>query len=157
MADDKTKNGRVMRIVLVTSLALNLAVAGLVVGSFASGRVGDGPPRSFDLGIGPMARALAPEDRREIGARLREARPMRDYNPRQQVSLMIATLRVEPFEPESLRRLVEEQARHSGQFQTLAQEVVINHIAAMPAEARAAFADRFEAELANLRERPKRD
>jgi hypothetical protein len=153
MANVKTQNGRVLRIVLVVSLALNLAVAGLVVGSFASGRVGAGPPRSFDVGLGPMSRALAPEDRREIGTALRNARPMAGYRPRQQATLMIAALRATPFEPETLRVLIAEQAAHGA----LAQDVVIDHIVTMSDEHRAAFADRLQVELSKLRPRPERN
>ncbi|MDO6589247.1 hypothetical protein DS901_03655 [Loktanella sp. D2R18] len=157
MADEKTKNGRVLRIVLVVSLALNLAVVGLVAGSFASGRVGDGPPRSFDLGLGPMSRALAPEDRREIGTALRHARPMGEYNPRRQVTLMIATLRATPFDPEALRDLIVEQAEHGTQIQNVAQDVVIDHITTMSDESRVAFADRLQDELTKVRPRPERN
>jgi uncharacterized membrane protein len=157
MANEQAKNGRVLRIVLVVSLALNLAVAGLVVGSFASGRIGDGPPRSFDLGIGAMARALAPEDRRQIGVALRRARPMGDFNPRGQVELMVAALRADPFEADALRTVMSEQAQRISQVQGAAQDVVVDHIATMSVADRAAYADRLVDELSRERPRPQRN
>lgn len=157
MADKQAKNGRAVRIVLVVSLALNLAVAGLVVGSFASGRMGDGPPRSFDLGIGSMARALAPEDRRQIGAALRRARPMGDFNPRGQIELMIAALRAEPFDADALRAVMGDQALRASQVQSAAQAVVIDHISTMTVADRTAYADRLVAEFSRERPRPQRN
>ena len=94
---------RIWQIVLVCSLALNLAVAGVVVGSFASGRLGEGPPRSFDLGLGPISRALAPQERREVGRSLRRDSVMRDFDLRGRVSGMVRALKADPFEPERLR------------------------------------------------------
>lgn len=157
MADVKAKNGRAVRIVLVVSLALNLAVAGLVVGSFASGRMGEGPPRSFDLGIGAMARALTPEDRRQIGTQLRRARPMGEFNPRGQVEQLIDALRADPFDPDALQAAVAEQAQRTALVQTAAQDVVVDHIAAMSDADRAAFADRLVNELSRERSRPPRN
>jgi len=62
MADQQPR--KLWRIVLVISLALNLAVVG-VVGGFMVRSSGDkGPPRSFDVGLGPIGRALDREDRR---------------------------------------------------------------------------------------------
>ena len=153
MADEQGKSGRTMRIVLVASLALNLAVAGLVVGSFASGRMGDGPPRSFDLGLGPISRALAPEDRRHVAIALRRTRPMADYDLRGQISQMVATVRADPFEPDALRALMVEQSQHTDQLQQNAQEVLIDHFTTMSVEERNAFADRLVAELSRVRER----
>jgi uncharacterized membrane protein len=157
MADEQVKNKRVMRIVLVVSLALNLAVAGLVVGSFVSGRMGNGPPRSFDLGIGSMARALNPEDRREIGAALRRARPIGDFNPRSQIELMVTALRADPFDADALRAVMSEQAQSTTQVQGAVQDVVVEHITEMSAAERAAYADRLVNELSRVRPRPQRD
>ena len=90
---DKTpqasRPGRLWKIVLVVSLALNLAVAGLVIGAAIKGRFGDGPPRSFDLGAGPISRALEPEERRQIMRDLRQDRALRDFNPRETAAALL--------------------------------------------------------------------
>jgi len=71
MADQQPR--KLWRIVLVTSLALNLAVVG-VIGGLALRSSGDkGPPRNFDVGLGSIGRALSQEDRRAIGSALRNA------------------------------------------------------------------------------------
>jgi hypothetical protein len=141
------------RIALVLSLALNLAVVGIVVGSYASGRVGDGPPRSFDLGLGPVSRALLPEERREIGRNLRQNRVMRDVDLRDRVDGMSAVLRAEPFDPEALRVLMDDQAAQISNVQAKAQDAFLAQIAAMTPERRRMFADQLLQEMSKDRRR----
>lgn len=156
MAEDSTpsqKPNRMWRIALVLSLALNLAVVGIVVGSYASGRVGDGPPRSFDLGLGPVSRALLPEERREIGRNLRQNRVMRDVDLRARVDGMSAVLRAEPFDPEALRVLMDDQAAQISNVQAKAQDAFLAQIAAMTPERRRMFADQLLQEMSKDRRR----
>lgn len=156
MAEDNTpsqKPNRMWRIALVLSLALNLAVVGIVVGSYASGRVGDGPPRSFDLGLGPVSRALLPEERREIGRNLRQNRVMRDVDLRDRVDGMSAVLRAEPFDPEALRVLMDDQAAQISNVQAKAQDAFLAQIAAMTPERRRMFADQLLQEMSKDRRR----
>ena len=55
-----------VRIVLLTSLALNLAVLGVVIGAFVRfGPHRDGPPSRADLVGGAYTHALSPADRRK--------------------------------------------------------------------------------------------
>lgn len=68
---DAVKPRRLGRVVLVASLALNVLLAGAILGSFATGRAG--PPRGFDLQIGPLGQLLSKEQRREVGRDLRRA------------------------------------------------------------------------------------
>jgi uncharacterized membrane protein len=154
MADDKTpqpRPSRLWRVVLVLSLALNLAVIGVVVGSAASGRWGDGPPRSFDLGLGPIARALEPQERRAIGRKLREDRSLRDFDLRDRVNRVVAALQADPFEPDVLRALLAEQSERITAVQATAQEVVVEQITAMTPERRRAFADQVLEEMSRAR------
>ena len=154
MADDKTpqaRPSRLWRIVLVLSLALNLAVIGVVVGSAASGRWGDGPPRSFDLGLGPIARALEPQERRAIGRKLREDRSLRDFDLRDRVNRVVAALQADPFEPDVLRALLAEQSERITAVQATAQEVVVEQITAMTPERRRAFGDQVLEEMSRAR------
>ncbi len=154
MADDKTpqaRPSRLWRVVLVLSLALNLAVIGVVVGSAGSGRWGDGPPRSFDLGLGPIARALEPQERRAIGRKLREDRSLRDFDLRDRVNRVVAALQADPFEPDVLRALLAEQSERITAVQATAQEVVVEQITAMTPERRRAFADQVLEEMSRAR------
>ncbi|HEV8033419.1 periplasmic heavy metal sensor [Yoonia sp.] len=154
MAEDKSPQARPSRlwqIVLVLSLALNLAVVGVVVGSAASGRWGDGPPRSFDLGLAPIARALEPQERRAIGRKLREDRSLRDFDLRDRVNRVVTALRADPFDPDVLRALLAEQSERITAVQATAQEVVVEQIIAMTPERRRAFAEQVLEEMARAR------
>ncbi|WP_333712463.1 periplasmic heavy metal sensor [Yoonia sp.] len=131
---------RLWQIVLVLSLALNLAVAGVVAGTVLSGRTGDGSPRSFDLGIGPVAQALDRQERREVGRMLRQARVLRDVNPRGRVAEMIAVLQTEPLDADLLRAIFAQQAADVARLQLRAQEALLTTIMTMSPERRAAFA-----------------
>lgn len=149
------KPSRLWRIVLVVSLALNLAVVGLVVGITASGRLGDGPPRNFELNLGPMARALEPQERREIGKALRSDRSLRNFDLRGRVDDMVVALQAEPFDAEVLRGLMAEQSHRMQDLQSDAQAALMDQIVDMTPERRAEFADRLRDEMS--KERPPRN
>lgn len=141
------KPGRLWKIVLVLSLALNLAVAGVVAGTVLSGRTSGGPPRSFDLGIGPVAQALSRQERRDVGRMLREARVLRDLNPRGRAAEMIAVLQSEPLDADLLRALFSEQGADVARLQSTAQEALLTTIQNMSPERRAAFAAALAEEM----------
>lgn len=158
MAEDKMptpRPNRLWRIVLVVSLALNLAVVGVVVGSAMSGRLGKDPPRSFDLGLGPVSRALDKDERREIGRSLRQNAALRDVNLRDRVTDMVAALTAEPFDPDALRGVMDAQAAGMANVQATAQGALVEQIVAMTPERRRAFAAQLTEELS--RERPRRN
>lgn len=150
----RAKPGRLWRIVLVCSLALNLAVAGLVIGSLAAGRLGDGPPRSFDLGIGPVARALTQQERRHIGHSLRQDRVLRGFDLHGRVSNMVVALKAEPFDPDLLRSLLADQNARTAEVQSKAQAAFLDVILGMAPDRRRAFADQLADELSKARPRP---
>jgi uncharacterized membrane protein len=149
------KPGRLWRVVLVCSLALNLAIVGLVVGMLASGRLGDKPPRSFDLGLGPIARALTPDERREIGRDLRQDGALRDFDLRARAQRIIAALQADPFDREVLRVLLDEQNVRVTDVQGKAHKAFLDQITQMTPERRAEFADQLAGELS--KPRPPRD
>lgn len=149
----KTGPSRVWRVVLVLSLAMNLAVVGLVVGASVSGRFGDRPPRSFDFGLGPVARALEPRERRQIGLAMRRDGALRDMDLRGNAAAMIAALRADPFDAGQLQDLMVAQAGQMAMLQRNAQAALLDQISAMSPDRRAAFADRLQEELSRGRDR----
>ena len=156
MADPVEKPRRLWRIVLVCSLALNLAVAGVVIGAASSGRIGDGPPRSFDLGVGPMARALMPQEQRQIRRAMRESQVLRSVDLRGSMRGIEAALIAEPFAPEALRTALSAQRNKLLSLQSEAQEALILAVSEMTPERRAAFAAAVVAEMAKTRSRGQR-
>jgi len=156
MAEEQTSIGRpnrLWRTVLVLSLALNLAVVGMVVGTAVSGRLGDGPPRSFDLGLGPVSRALAPQERREIGRNLRRDGGMQNSGLRDRASDIVAALKADPYDPEALQALMDAQAASMMDIQARAQAATLDQISAMTPERRRAFADQLAEELSRIKPR----
>lgn len=143
----KSGPSRLWRVVLVLSLALNLAIVGMVVGAGFSGRFGDHPPRSFDFGLGPVARALAPEERRAVGRAMRRDAGLRAVDLSGNAQDMIAALRADPFDQTRLEILMDAQMAQTAMIQQSAQDALLLQIAAMSQERRAAFADRLQEEL----------
>ena len=154
MVDQQSTSGMprpLWRIVLVCSLALNLAIAGVIGGSLISGRFGDGPPRSFDLGLGPVSRALTQDERRDIGRIMRRDRSLRDIDLRGRASDMVQALKAEPFDADVLRSLMAEQSARVADMQSRAQDAFIAAIADMSTERRTEFADQLARELSKVR------
>ncbi|MGJ8621613.1 MAG: periplasmic heavy metal sensor [Yoonia sp.] len=153
MAEQTGKPSRLWRIVLVLSLALNLAVAGVVVGAVGSGKFGDRPPRSFDLGVGPISRALLPDERRQIRRSLRQQRVLHGTNPGERFTQMADILRADPFDQQALTQVLEQQSARMSQVQRGVQKALMDTIIAMTPERRAAFADALLAEPSIPRQR----
>ena len=136
-----------VKVLLFSSLALNLLVAGLVVGALLAHR-GDHenhPPR-LDRISGPMTRALSLEDKRVIGKSMRAA--YRDMWPsradsRADYDAMAAALRADPFDPEDVRAAMERQLEIVGRRANLGRELLLDRLSAMSPEERAGFADRL--------------
>ena len=136
-----------LRWVLVVSLALNLLVAGLVVGAALRD---DGPRRHMEIGPGPLAKALSEADRRAILAELRErpgVGPPGREERRQAMAEVLAALRTEPFDRERAEAALASQAERLATVERAIQDAMIARVASMSPEERAAFADRLETEL----------
>lgn len=142
-----------MRWLLIASLALNLAIAGLVAGAVVRARH-MGPPHGFDLAIGPIARALAPEDRRWIMRDLagNRALPARDPAARRaEMRALLAAVTAQPFDPAAVAAALETQRSGAQSLQIAAETALVARLATMSPEARAAFAARLSDELARDR------
>lgn len=141
--------GRLLRVALVISIALNLAVAGLVVGSAVKFR-GERPVPLRDLGFGAFTDVMTKEQR----ARLRQAffaqaPDFKDLRRQMQSdrSAVLDSLRAQPFDPAAFgHALAAMNARHAartGYGEVLLRDLVTS----MSNEERAAFVDRLQAEM----------
>lgn len=145
MAD---KPSRVLRIALILSLALNLAVIGVFVGAVVKFRDG-GPPQRVDFSLGPLGRALAAEDRRAIGRALRGREDLRHGGPRDwRASLdeLATIVAADPFDPEALRRHLNGIRGQGAALIEAGQDAMVERIAGMSAAERAALAERVRTE-----------
>jgi uncharacterized membrane protein len=141
-----SRDRRLMRIVLVTSLALNLAVVGLAAG-WALRHAGDAKPSRLDMAGGPLTRALSREDRREIGQQMRQAWREADDGRgdlRESYDALVADLRAVPFDPGRVsKRMRQHRERFAVRFE-LGQDVLVRHLANMSDAERRAYAERLE-------------
>ena len=141
--------GRAVRIALAVSVALNLAVVGVVAGAaLKHGPAGHEMER--DIGFGPFSEALSREDRRALrGQILQRAPELRSVRKEMQADTqsLLAVLRAEPIDAAGLTAVMETQrVRMAGRLE-LGQTVLRDFLIAMPPEARKDFADRLEARL----------
>lgn len=142
---------RGLRWLLIASLALNLLVAGLVVGALAREGGPGARPRPAELSLGPFARALEPEDRRAVLRSLGDHRPdLRPLGRQDRAALfaeVMAALRAEPFDRARAAAALAEQSARVAEVERAVRDALLARLAAMTAAERAAFADRLEAEL----------
>ncbi len=146
MVNTTAKPSRMLRIVLVASLALNVAVVGGTVGMLASGRAHDGPPQRMMFDFGPLGSVLESEDRRAIGQAMRKggARPLNRQELDGKIEILAATLRTMPFDADAVHEIMATFRMRSEQIQKEAQGAFLERLTAMSPEARATLADRLE-------------
>lgn len=147
-------SGRWTRVALVISLALNLAVAGLVAGAMLRGPWrGDDGPRAVvarDPGLGPYAAALSEDDRTALRRAMRERLPdLRAARTgfRADMQGVLDALRAEPFAPDALRAAMARSSSRLTETVEIGQALVFDRIAELDAAGRRAFADRLEQAL----------
>lgn len=146
MADPFPPSGRtrLLRWLLVVSLAINLAVIGMALGFMLRDHTGR-PPRGFDMTLGHVGRALAPEDR----AALRDALKARaDIMPPRRareadLAVLVIALTQDPYDPDALREALSAPVRRAAKVQAVAATVLASRIDAMTDQARAALAARL--------------
>ena len=139
-----------MRVLLVVSLALNLLVAGVVVGHVVrDGDHGRGP-RPVEIALGPFARAMDAGDRRAILESLRGNPDLQPLSRDQRAAAfgeILATLRAEPFDRARAEAALSAQAQRVQGLERALQGALLDRLAALTADQRVAFADRLQAEL----------
>lgn len=144
---------RALRVALGVSVALNLAVLGIVAGvAINHPREGD-PSRGF--AFGPFNGALTPEDRRALRREFREAMPdLRQSFGRMRAEFgqMQGILRAEPYDPAAFAALLENQRARGDRMMATAQRLIADHVAAMSPPDRRAFADRLAEQMERRRD-----
>lgn len=142
-----------IRIVLILSLGLNLAVVG-AVGAMA---LRHGKPMHDGGYGGPLTRALESEDRRAIGKSLRARFPRNDAAKLQeqaaQEAALLAALRAVPFDPAPVARLMGERQQRVSERVELGQAMLLERLTAMSEARRAAYADRLAEKFARYAHR----
>ena len=161
MPEETRKTTRGWRVVLIASLALNLAVLGAVGGWVL--RHGLGPDhrhgphaaRMAQMG-GPLTRALDAEGRDAVAAQLRgdgAAHAARRAALRASLEALLADLRARPFDPARVEtRLAAQRAQVTGRLEA-GHAALLTHLAGMSDAGRAAYADRLEETLRHWRAR----
>lgn len=135
---------RALRIALGVSVALNLAVAGIVAGVAFSHPPGGDPARGF--AFGPFNGALTRPERKELReAFRREAPDLRGAwrEMKAEFGRMQAVLRAEPYDPAAFAAILDTQRARGERMTRIAQGLIADHVAAMTPEDRAEFATRL--------------
>lgn len=146
----KTKSGTGLRVALALSVAVNLAVLGLIAGAIMRDGPGLRGAMVRDLGFGPYTEALRPEDRKALRQALFEKAPeLRETRRlmREDMQALLGLLRADRFDAEAFHARMEAQHERMEHQLRLGQSLLQDFIAAMPAAERRAFADRLEAGL----------
>ena len=144
------RNRTWMRVALIVSLALNFLILGIVGGAVLShergGLRGELGPASF----GPYGRAFDAEDRAALRQAIRAEAPRLRQNRqavRQGFRDLLAALRTQPYDAAQVAAIIDRQQAHLRDQMTLMRGLMLDRVAAMTPEQRAAFADRLEAIL----------
>lgn len=146
------RSPRWMRILLVLSLALNLAGIGVVAGAVLGHS--KKPPRPLmvnDLGFGPYTDALSAEDRDALRRAFVERAPdFRDLRKlmRADFERLLTILRAEPYDAAAAEAVILAQRDRAQRGFALGHELLMQRLAGMTPAERVAFADRLEQTLA---------
>lgn len=140
---------KALRWVLVASLALNLAVGGMMLGAMLKGGPG-GRDMVRDMGFGPYDAALLPQDRDALRAALRSK--SRDLKANHALSgadlqAIVSALRATPFDPAALGAAMRVQQDHLAARLALGSDAMRDFLVSLSAQDRLAFADRLEERL----------
>lgn len=146
----KSKRFSVTRIVLVVSLAVNVAVAGLVIGAVLKHGPRDHdrrPPKSEILSYGPYTSALTEDDREVLLDRLIGAHGEILDNRRAvkaDFKRLLDAVRADPYDPDMTASILRDQQARVQKQIDLVSRVLLEQLTEMSAEEREEFADRLE-------------
>ena len=137
---------------LFISLAINLLVAGVILGALSQrgdrDSRADGPARSL-LGA-PFVQALEPEDRRALGRdilRNRDKLQKNRINLRRRFDELLEELRKEDFDRARVSSLLSEQRSLAISRQDVGETLLLDRLDSMSFEDRRRYADRLDKSL----------
>lgn len=158
--EGRTKVPVWIKVLLVVSLAANLAVAGVFAGAALREPDRRGPGFNLPLdGFRAINRAMAEEDRKAL---LRALRDHRDTlragrsDLRETRREFVAALRAEPFSEDRLNAALDRQAELWGGMNEITRMILVARIVEMEPDARRDFADNLEHELTRKRGKSER-
>jgi len=150
---------RWLAVLLGVSLAANLLVVGVIVGTLGW-RGGGGPmvrSAPVELSLAPYTEAFARDERvalhRDWARDTPAWRALLDERRREAAELA-AALRAEPFEPDVVTGLLDARAQRLAERQARALAALQARILALDPEARRSYADRLEAAAERGARRP---
>lgn len=138
---------------LIVSVALNLAVAGLILGAWLGDGHRGGMPR--DMSFGPFSEALSDQDRRALRKGLMERAGEFSSSrkaARAEFETLLAALRADPFDPAAMTSALAAIETRNAERLQLGRSLIETRLIEMSPKDRAAFADRLER---GMKRRPK--
>jgi uncharacterized membrane protein len=141
--------GRWLKIVLGVSLALNLAVIGIVSGAAIKAHRGDAgrPPDVRELNFGPFSEALSRPQRRDLlRGFISDRAGVRDLRGQigKEFQAVLEAVRANPFDPAALDVALSTQGRGTAERLDRGRKALQAVILAMTPEERADYADRLQ-------------
>lgn len=134
---------RWMTVLLVSSLALNLLVVGVAVGTVL--RLKDGDHTEAPPGFGPaLYRALPKDDRKALRGELSALREKDLRGRRQDFQALSLALRRVPFDPFAVEVLLQQQSQATAELQLALQTQWLARVTAMSDAERQSYADRLQ-------------
>ena len=141
MNDSPKPKSRWMSTLLIVSLALNLLVVGVAVGTAL--RIKGDHKGSPGFGSA-LYRALPKEDRKALRGELFERHKARRQTRSQDFSQLDAALRAIPFDPVAVQLVLDQQAQAMVDLQGALQAQWLLHITSMSDDERQSYADRLD-------------
>ncbi|MGI9367536.1 MAG: periplasmic heavy metal sensor [Ruegeria sp.] len=143
MNENPEKKRRWMPILLTASLALNLLVVGLVIGTalrFRDGNRGRIPPGFASA----LFRALPDSDRKVLRGEMADRHSRGTDRRADDFNLIGQALRAVPFDPTEVKVLLDRQAQSNVKLQRDLHDAWLARITAMSNEERASYVNRLE-------------
>ncbi|WP_170422514.1 periplasmic heavy metal sensor [Ruegeria arenilitoris] len=143
MSDSPKPKNRWMSVLLILSLALNLLIVGVALGTVL--RVKGGDHAKSPPGFGSaLYRALPKDERKAMRGELFDRHRKGAKTRSQDFAVLSAALRAEPFDPAAVQVLLDQQAQSMADLQEALQQEWLARVVAMSAEERLVYADRLE-------------
>ena len=136
------------KVIFVLSLALNVAIVGVVIGATWRFQGSGAQMASKVLDSGSIyLRALGKKHRRELGRKMRPAGG-ETKNSRAEITQgfeqAIAVLRAEPFDSAAFAKVMQGHSSRAEARMKEARTILLEHLIALSADERWAYADRLE-------------